>query len=149
MSDGPPALVAIEPDDHHAKHVGHTADGRQFFLTNPFEPATGGRPGAEFIALYLFDASGALVEARIDELGPRATVDEKTARALYDRRLRELGEVRFDRIEIAPFAVERYGTRFGLVVRPPETEDDLWTAEVQPGNYMAFYEPWDSGEYDT
>jgi hypothetical protein len=24
-----------------------------------------------------------------------------------------------------------------------------WWVEVQPGNYMAFHFPWDSGEYDT
>jgi hypothetical protein len=32
---------------------------------------------------------------------------------------------------------------------PPEDEDDEWAVEMQPGNYMAFYEPWDSGDYDT
>jgi hypothetical protein len=25
----------------------------------------------------------------------------------------------------------------------------MWAVEVQPGNYMAFFEPWDSGDYDT
>src|SRR5688500_7198055 len=31
-----PKLVAINHDDHHARHVGRTEDGRQFFLTTPF-----------------------------------------------------------------------------------------------------------------
>jgi len=53
VSDGPPDLVAIEPDDYHAEYVGRTADGRQFFLTTPFDPALADE-GAEFIALYLF-----------------------------------------------------------------------------------------------
>lgn len=149
MADGPPDLIAIEPDDYHAQHVGRTADGRQFFLTTPFEPASGGQSGGEFIALYLFDDSGRLTEARIDQLGPRATLDQAKARELYDQRLRELGEVTLQRIEVAPFAVERFGTQFGLIVREPEDEDDVWAVEVQPGNYMAFFEPWDSGEYDT
>jgi hypothetical protein len=57
--------------------------------------------------------------------------------------------VRFSRIEVAPFVVHRFGTEFGLVAREPDDEEDAWAVEMQPGNYMAFFEPWDSGEYDT
>jgi len=145
----PPEIVEIEHDDHHAKHVGWTIDGRQFFLTTPFEPAIGGKAGVEFIALYIFNTDGKLLEAKIDELGPRASLDKGKARALYDQRLKELGEVRFSRIMIAPFSVKRFGSEFGLVLRTPEEDGDPWAVEVQPGNYMAFFEPWDSGEYDT
>ena len=38
--------------------------------------------------------------------------------------------------------------RIGFL-RAPESEDDGWWVELQPGNYMAFHEPRDSGEYDT
>ena len=55
----------------------------------------------------------------------------------------------FERIVIAPFSLDKFGTTFGLVLRQPEDEDDPWAVQVQPGNYMAFFEPWDSGEYDT
>jgi hypothetical protein len=48
MDDSLPKTIAINPDDYHARHVGRTADGRQFFLTTPFEPAIGGRVGREF-----------------------------------------------------------------------------------------------------
>lgn len=149
MSNGRPVKLAINHDDSHAKHIGRTADGRQFFLTTPFKPAIGGMPGAEFIALYIFDAGGRLLEAKIDELGPRSSVDKEQARELYDRRLKELGEVRFGRIEVAPFTVERFENLFGLIVYEPEDDDDDWYVELQPGAYMAFNEPWDSGEYDT
>ncbi|MCC6939068.1 MAG: hypothetical protein IT226_12680, partial [Flavobacteriales bacterium] len=103
----------------------------------------------EFVALYLFDEMGRLIEARIDAFGPRATLDDDARRTMYEKRLKELGPVTFERIEVAPFAVERFGTTFGLVLRPPEDEIEVWAVEVQPGNYMAFFEPWDSGEYDT
>lgn len=149
MAEGPPHLVAINHDDYHAEHVGRTADGRQFFLTTPFEPAIGGRDGNEFVALYLFDEAGKLLEAKIDEFGPRATLDDDRRHEVYDQRLRELGDVGFGRIEVAPFALERFGTTFGLVLREPEDDEDVWAVEVQPGNYMAFFEPWDSGDYDT
>ena len=149
MSGDPPTLIAIDHDDYHAEHIGHTADGRQFFLTTPFVPIVDEDDCQEFVALYLFAADGALLEARIDVLGRRSELDLDAARAAYQRRLAELGEVRFDRIEVAPFAVDRFGTTFGLIVRAPEDEDGLWWVELEPGNCMAFTEPWDRGDYDT
>ncbi|SEF37496.1 hypothetical protein SAMN05421837_11456 [Amycolatopsis pretoriensis] len=145
---GAPDLIAIDHDTYHAEHVGRTADGRQFFLTTPFEPAAKG-PGNEFVALFLFDQSGRLLEAKIDEFGPRAQMDRDHRQSRYEARLRELGQVTFTRIEVAPFAVERFGTTFGLIPRPGDEEDDPWWVELRPGNYMAFTEPWDSGRYDT
>jgi hypothetical protein len=149
MHGPPPELIAIDHDDHHAEHVGHTQDGKQFFLTNPFEPAIGGEKGSEYVALFLFDEEGNLVDARIDDFGPRASVDEKARRRVYERRLADLGDVEFDRIEVKPFAVEKFGRRFGLIPREPEDDGDPWAVEMMPGNYMAFFEPWDSGDYDT
>jgi hypothetical protein len=146
---GAPDLIVIDNDNYKAEHVGRTADGRQFFLTTPFEPATGGRQGNEFVALFLFNPAGQLLEARIDEFGPRAEMDRDRRRNRYEARLRELGEVTFTRIEVAPFEVERFGTTFGLIARPGNDEDAAWWVELHPGNYMAFTEPWDSGEYDT
>lgn len=148
MSKEPPILIEIEHDDYHASHVGLTTDGFQFFLTNPFVSALSGA-GREFVALYLFDDKGSLLEARIDDLGTRAELDETYANGVFERRLAELGKVNYCRIKIQPFQVERFGTTFGLILCPPLDDFDYWTAQVHPGNYMAFYEPWDSGDYDT
>ncbi|HET9033773.1 MAG TPA: hypothetical protein VFN25_12825 [Dokdonella sp.] len=142
-------MIAIDHDDYHAEHVGRTRDGRQFLLTNPFDPATDASPGCEFVALYTFDQTGQLIEARIDSLGPRADLDAEARRSLYLERLACLGDVSFERVEVAPFCLEQFGLQFGLVARAPEEEGDEWAVEMQPGNYMAFFAPWDSGEYDT
>lgn len=144
-----PSLFAIDRDDHHAEHVGHTADGRQFFLTNPFEPASGKETGGEFVALYLFDAKGKLLEAKIDSFGPRATLDEKKRAAAYQARLNELGKVKYGRIKIAPFSVTKFDLEFGLIARELDEDSDDWAIECMPGNYMCFFPPWNSGEYDT
>lgn len=149
VHDGPPQLIAINHDEYHAKHIRRTSDGRQFFLTISFEPETDRSAGEEFVALFLFDAQGKLLEAKIDRFGPRATMDDAKRRATYEKRLRELGKVAFQRIEVAPFSVRRFGTEFGLIPRPPEEKDDPWAVELQPGNSMAFFAPWDSGDYDT
>ncbi len=149
MAGNRPTRVAIDHDDYHAEFVGHTADGRQFFLTTPFESAIDGSGGEEYVALFLFDAAGRFLDAKIDSYGPRATLDHAARRATRDARLAELGKVTDDRIEVAPFEIRRHGVTFGLIPREPEGENDSWWVELHPGNYMAFHEPFDSGEYDT
>ena len=144
MSNKAPELIAIEHDNHHATHIGQTEDGRQFFLTTPFEPMKN-----DFIALYLFDQNGRLLDAQIDDLGQRDQVNDTSAKQLFEQRLKSLGEIEYCRIEVQPFVIERFGTTFGLVPLPPEDEDEIWWVTAEPGDYMAFCEPWDSGEYDT
>jgi len=139
-----PERITVPHDDYHAEHVGRTADGRQFFLTTPFEPG-----GNEYVAVFLWDAGGEFLEAKVDNFGPRETLDDAARRAARDARLLELGDVSYGEIVVAPFSVERFGSQIGLVPRPPEDEGDVWAVELLPGNYMAFFEPWDSGDYDT
>ena len=149
MNQVAPALIAIDHDDYNACHTGRTVDGRQFFVTTPFVPATAADSGREFIAVDVFDLQGRLLEARIEDLGSRLHLDQDHARNLLERRVAELGKVVYQRIEVRPFEVDRFGITFGLVPRPPESDEGGWWVEVLPGNYMAFHEPWDSGEYDT
>ena len=66
-----PERIPIAHDDYHASRIGRLKDGRQLFVTTPFIPALGSNPGREFVAVYLFDSSGALLEARIDDLEQR------------------------------------------------------------------------------
>jgi hypothetical protein len=149
MPAQPPVLIAIDRDDYYANRVGRTKDGLQVFVTTPFVSASGDESGREFLAVYIFDPNGKLVEARIDDLGPRSALNRDQARQLLEQRMSELGALDYGRIVVQPFAIERSGTTFGLVPRAPEGEKDGWWVELQPGNYMAFHEPWDSGEYDT
>ena len=145
-----PSIIAIDYDNYHAKYVGHTGDGRQFFLTTQFiPPLSQHMRSSEFVALYLFDAEGVLVEARIDDLGSRQSLNEQDRQLLIEQRLGELGEVQYGRIQVRPFQIVRFGTRFGLIVRLSASEPAEWWVNLEPGNSMAFYEPWDSGIYDT
>jgi len=79
-------------------------------------------------------------------MGPRETLDYDVYWERYDERLAELGDVTFDSIMVQPFAIERFGTTFGFIA---EGWDGRWTVSVEPGNSMVFYEPWDTGLYDT
>jgi hypothetical protein len=144
-----PRMIAIDHDDYYASHVGHTSSGAQFFLTRPFVPALAGDAGREFVALYIFDSRGRFREARIDDLGLRSRLDAKRVQSTFERRFAELGRVKFGRILVQPFQIKRFNTVFGLIPEPLEDEADNWCVTVQPGNYMAFFKPWDSGDYDT
>ena len=138
------------PDDYHAKYTGRTADGRQFFSTIPFLSVMHVEGGREFNALYIFDHEGNLLEARIDDLGTRAELEANVApaRELRTLRIGELGAIQWAPIRVKPFAIERFGTTFGLIPKPPDDISDHWWVILRPGNYMAFRPPWD-GRYDT
>lgn len=145
-----PARIRIAHDDRHASRIGRLDDGRQFFVTTPFVPALGAYAGREFIAVYVFDADGALLEARVDDLGVRSSVDAAAAHALLEKRVGALGVLSYCDVEVQPFSIQRFGTTFGLIPRPPDEDDENgpWSVEMHPGNYMAFFEPWE-GDYDT
>lgn len=148
MSEGPPKLIDIEHDDYHASHVGRLADGRQFFITGPFEPKSGNQPRREFVARYLWAADGSFLEAKIEERA--STSASEDLESSVERLLAELGETEFCRVRVAPFSVRLFDLEFGLIVRTPDDDDpDTWAVELLPGNYMCFFAPWDSGEYDT
>ncbi len=146
---GKPERITIDHDDYHAQHIGRLGDGRQFFLTQPFRPARTDDPGCEFVALFLFRSDGAFDTATIESFGPRSEVDGDALVPYTRELLASLPEPTFQRIEVRPFSVTKFGTEFGLITREPEEEGDAWAVELLPGNYMAFFEPWDSGVYDT
>ena len=147
----PPDYICIGHDDYYARLVGRTRDGKQFFITQPFVPYA-----HDFVARYLFDADGRLLEAAIHDLGERssgeppgnALFNNVHAEMLQQQLLDELGETEFCDINVSPFSHESHGVTFGLIAQAPEEEDEEWTVIAEPGNYMAFYPPWD-GEYDT
>lgn len=143
---GAPELITIEHDDYHAKYVGRTDTNQQVFVSQLFIPALSDQPGNEFLAIFLFSDIGNLVESRVDELGPRSSLNHELAAALLAQRLHELGNLTFHDIRMKPFAVEHFGTMMGLI---PRKYDEQWCVELHPGNFMAFNEPWDSGIYDT
>ncbi len=146
---GKPRTIAINHDDYHANCIGKTETGTQFFLTPLFIPASQSNEGSEYLALFKFDSKGSLVESEILNLGSRKELDKSKAKQKYSQLLNSLGSVEYCRIVVQPFSVQKDGVDFGLVLREPEDADDVWAVELLPGNFMAFFEPWDSGEYDT
>lgn len=168
----PPELFTIAPDDYHAQYIGLTNEGRQFFLTTPFVPAMNGTVGRDFLALYLFDTAGQLLENHIEALPSRTELGLQrfpagnavptdimaewqselpaAQAAVLERQqviLASFGKVCFQQIRIAPFQIVHEGITFGLIANPPQEEGEDWWVTAEPGNYMAFSPPWSSGEY--
>lgn len=79
----------------------------------------------------------------------RRTANKIKRARIRDQHLLDLGKITYDRIEVCRFSIERFGTQFGLIACEVEDDPGVWTVELQPGNYIAFWEPWDSGVYDT
>jgi hypothetical protein len=154
-----PERFPICHDEYHARHIGWTRDGRQFFVTTPFVSGSGKQIGRNFVATYLFDEQGRLVEDRIDELGPRlhhgyppGNVDHDLAEEMIEKHIAALDIDEFTDIEIAPFQITRFGIEFGLILLinedDPDFDPERIRIELHPGNYMAFSPPW-NGDYET
>ncbi len=156
MFDKYPDTILICHDDYHAKHIGKTSDDRQFFLTEAFIPRTDNDPGCEFIALYYFDLSGKYIDSIIKNLGPREDLDGEKAEEMFDSLLNSIPNPVFTDIKIAPFKIVHDGIEFGLFPyedsddedEDEDEDDEYLSLQVQPGDFMSFYEPWE-GDYDT
>jgi hypothetical protein len=145
-----PKRIKIVPDDYHSKFVGTTADLKQFFITTPFtsfHPET--KKSCEFIAVFIWEKDGSFKEASIDNLGPRDQLNNEERKKIFINRIKELGKIKQSTIEIEPFQVERFDLTFGLIYSRSEINGHKHeTVELHPGNFMAFYPPWE-GDYDT
>jgi hypothetical protein len=76
-------------------------------------------------------------------------MDKAAGVARRDALLASLGEVEYKRIKVAPFRIEMFGVEFGFIPQPPGEPGEEWSVVVEPGNYMCFWPPWTSGDYDT
>ena len=146
----PPNFIKINLDDYHAKLVGKLNDGRQFFITQPFVMYAN-----DYVARYLFGKDGKFIEAKIHDLGKRnnnvlpgnGLVGSELVESIPKAFLTEMGSYVLSDIKVAPFRYSFHGVDFGLIANK-EDDDDDWTVTAEPGDYMAFFPPWD-GDYDT
>jgi hypothetical protein len=141
--DGPPERFTIVPDDFHVPYAGTAEDGRRFFLSD--ELFTLDEPGAEYVGLFLWQADGSFDEVRVDLASPADGLPAG-AEELVESRLAELGDYVLEPIEVEPFTTEVDGVTFGWRV---DQYDGTYVVSVAPGDFIAYYAPWDGLGYDT
>jgi hypothetical protein len=66
--------------------------------------------------------------------------------ALVKKLLSELGGYKLEPITVAPFTQKLDGVTFGWKVNE---YDGTISINVEPGDFIAYYEPWDGLDYDT
>ena len=140
-----PERFTIRPDDYHVPYAGTAGDGRKFFLSEELFAE------ASYVGLFLWKADGTFDEVRVDEVPrpkylPPGQAGRAGAQALVDERLDELGDYVLEPIRVEPFTTRVDGVIFGWkVVR----FEDVYSINIEPGDFIAYYEPWDGFEYDT
>lgn len=108
----------------------------------------GANPTTDFICTFWFDSDGGLTAHRIDQIGIRGAYDDAKVDTLFANHIETAGPLEPIGFWVRPFAVDAHGTTFGFIAEQIEDSDE-WQVIFRPGNTMAFYEPWDSGDYDT
>ncbi|MFD7024972.1 hypothetical protein [Promicromonospora sukumoe] len=142
-----PERFTIAPDDYHVPYAGTAEDGRKFFLSEELFDGD-----SAYVGVFLWNADGTFDEVRVDavsraeglppgQAGPSGTED------LVDARLAELGEYVLEPIEVEPFTQDVDGVTFGWNL--DQYEDGTYFINVMPGDFIAYYEPWDGLGYDT
>jgi hypothetical protein len=144
---GPPQRFRIVPDDYHVPYAGTAEDGRRFFLSDEIFGDS-----SAYVGLFLWKADGTFDELRVDEVGrpddlpPGQAGRAVDAKEVVAARLAELGDYVLEPVEVEPFTRRVDGVRFGWRLTEYDGE---YTINIEPGDFIAYYEPWDGLEYDT
>ena len=138
----------IVPDDYHVAYAGTAEDGRKFFLSEElFSPGE-----AAYVGLFLWNADGGFDEVRVDEVTrpeglPPGQAGRAGAEALVKGRLAELGDYVLEPIEVEPFTQKVDGVTVGWKVG--RYDDGSYYISSEPGDFIAYYEPWGGLGYDS
>ena len=140
-----PERFTIRPDDYHVPYAGTAEDGRKFFLSEELFSSS------NYVGLFLWRADGTFDAVRVDAVPrpkglPPAQAAPAGATALIDARLDELGDYVLEPIRVEPFVTRVDGVDFGWKVVQFE---GVYSINIEPGDFIAYYEPWDGFEYDT
>ena len=141
--------IRLIPDRYHLTDVGQLADGNNYWIDIQLNPE--GRDTRDFIATYIFDADGELIEFQIIDLGLRSDPNALSARAVIKEESDRIGAKENSDFWVSPFAVKTHGLVFGLVVRDRQKGEleGFQAVDAMPGWTIMFYPPWEDGLYDT
>ena len=151
-SDRAPERFTIVPDDYHVPYAGTAEDGRKFFLSDElFTVGGGGSSGAAYVGLFLWHADGTFDEVRVHKVPrpgglPPAQARSAGRKGIVDAELAELGDYVLEPIKVEPFTEKVGGVTFGWKVGH---YGHIVFISILPGDFIAYYAPWDGLDYDT
>lgn len=135
------------PGDYHVPYAGTAQDGRKFFLSEELFDSHD-----SYVGLFLWKGDGTFDEVRVDKVArPRGLPPGQARRAgaekLVRTRLAELGQYAVEPITVQPFVKKVDGVDFGWHVG--RYDDGSYYVNVEPGDFICYYAPWDGLDYDT
>ncbi len=141
-----PTRFTIRPDDYHVPYAGTAEDGRKFFLSEELFSDDSG-----WVGLFLWNPDGTFDDVRVSPAerdptlppGQAGPAGGEAVAAL----LAELGEYRLEPITVEPFIRAVDGVEFGW--RAAQADDGSYFVNIEPGDFICYYAPWDGYEYDT
>jgi hypothetical protein len=128
-------------------YAGTAEDGRKFFLSNElfdFEHS--------YVGLFLWKADGTFDRVEVDPVERPTDVPPGQAAAagadsLVQDKLASLGEYTLEPIQVEPFITRIHGTKFGW--HTGHYKDGTAYINIEPGDFICYYAPWDGLGYDT
>ena len=144
-----PKKIRLVSDEYHLQGLGKLEDETFFLVSSQLNFDSKAIATTDYVCKFCFSSDGELIDSEIVKIGIRGKYDHKYHEEEYVRLMPVQGSYTPADISISPFSVDFEGIKFGFIIRTPEDEEDVWAVEFMPGNTMAFFEPWDSGEYDT
>jgi hypothetical protein len=133
-------------------YAGTAQDGHKFFLSDElFEYRSRDEAGSGYVGLFLWNQDGSFAEVRVEAVSkatgvPPGQASSAGADGLVEKVLAGLGDYKLEPITVAPFTQKIDGVTFGWKVNE---YDGILSINVEPGDFIAYYEPWDGLDYDT
>lgn len=142
-----PDRFTIRPDDYHVPYAGTAEDGRRFLLSRELFDSH-----HSYIGLFLWNADGTFDRAEVTPVDrPRGVPPGMAGKSGPDEQVRDtlasLGDFTLEPIAVEPFLVEKQGTEFGW--KAGHYDDGTAYLNIEPGNFICYYAPWDGYDYDT
>ncbi|GAA2485346.1 hypothetical protein [Terrabacter carboxydivorans] len=144
---GTPTRFTIRPDDYHVPYAGTAQDGRKFFLSDELFAYD----GRAWVGLFLWKPDGVFDEVRVSRIArgvgvPPGQATPGNGDGTLQAHLALLGAYTLEPITVQPFTETVDGAEFGWKVNHC---DGMYTINIEPGDFICYYEPWDGYEYDT
>lgn len=148
--------IRLIPDKYHLTDVGQLDNGNNYWIDVQLIPEK--RDTHDFVATYIFDGSGTLIDSKINYLGLRSDPDAFRVKDIIAQERSRIGVrksgffgSKSKSFWVKPFSVRAHDVDFGLVVREPEADDPARppVVDAMPGWTLMFYPPWEDGGYDT